>query len=438
MTIREMGAALRERKMSCVELVQQTLADIKERDKFNSIITLMEDEALKEAAERDADFAKGTDRGPLHGVPVGLKDLFYTRGVRTTAGSLLYADFVPRFDATVVEQLREAGAIPVAKTNLHEIAYGVTSANPHYGAVLNPRDPARIPGGSSGGSASVIAAGLLPMCLGTDTGGSIRIPASYCGVVGIKPTYGRVSRTGVLPLAFTLDHVGPLGSCVEDCALTMNAIAERSDGEDFNRPALTNLSGKRVGLPKNFFFEKIAADVANTVIAKVEGMKSQGATVVEVDVPNLNDANRASLVVQMAESSAVYANCENPSLFSANAWSLLDSGKRIAGHEYVNAQRLRTIYRREFDALWQKIDVLATPATPVTAPLASESKIRIGAEEEEVRSASTRLVRAMNYLGLPALSMPCGTGANGMPVGLQLIGAARTEAKLLQIARTIE
>lgn len=438
MTIREVGAALRERKMSCVELVQQTLADIKERDKFNSIITLMEDAALKEAAERDAEFAKGIDRGPLHGVPVGLKDLFYTRGVRTTAGSLFYADFVPHFDATVVERLREAGAIAVAKTNLHEIAYGVTSANPHYGAVLNPRDPARIPGGSSGGSGSLIAAGLLPMCLGTDTGGSIRIPASYCGVVGIKPTYGRVSRKGVLPLAFTLDHVGPLGSCVEDCALTMNAIAERNGGGDFNLPALANLSGKRVGVPKNFFFEKVTDDVASAVIAKIDAMESQGATVVEVEVPNLNDVNRASLVVQMAEASAVYANCENPSLFSANAWSLLDSGKRIAGHEYVNAQRLRTIYRREFDALWEKIDVLATPATPVTAPLASESKIRIREEEEEVRSASTRLVRAMNYLGLPALSMPCGTGANGMPVGLQLIGAARTEAKLLQIARTIE
>ena len=438
MTIRAIGADLRARKISCLELIKQTLAAIKERDRFNSVITLLEAAALQEAAERDAEFAKGIDRGPLHGVPIGLKDLFYTQGVRTTAGSLLYADFVPRFDATVVEQLRAAGAIAVAKTNLHEIAYGVTSGNPHYGAVLNPRDPMRIPGGSSGGSASLIAAGLLPMCLGTDTGGSIRIPASYCGVAGIKPTYGRVSRKGVLPLAFSLDHVGPLGACVEDCALTMNAIAEKTEGEDFNLPALPNLSGNRVGVPKNFFFERVAADVASAVIAKVDAMKSQGATVVELEVPNLDDINRASLVVQMAEASAVYANCDNPTLFSANAWNLLDSGKRIAGHEYVNAQRLRSIYMREFDALWEKIDVLATPATPITAPLLSESRIRIGTEEEEVRSASTRLVRAMNYLGLPALSIPCGTGANGMPVGLQLIGAARTEPTLLQIAKTIE
>ncbi len=233
MTIREIGRLLRSRQISCVELLDQTLADIKARDVFRSFITKTEDEARVQAAERDRELAAGLDRGPLHGVPTAHKDIFYTRGVRTTAGSLLFRDFVPDYDATVVEQLNKAGVVSVGKTNLHELAYGITSKNPHYGFVLNPHDTTRIPGGSSGGSAALVGAGLLPMSLGSDTGGSIRIPAAFCGCVGLKPTYGRVSRWGVMPLAFSLDHVGPIGATVEDCALTMNAIA---DG-DFNLPA---------------------------------------------------------------------------------------------------------------------------------------------------------------------------------------------------------
>src|SRR5882672_5433454 len=222
MNIRELGRQLRSRQISCVELIAETIADIKKRDTFRTLITLTEEQALAEARERDRELAQGLDRGPLHGVPIAHKDLFYTRGIRTTGGSLVYKDFVPDHDATVVERLHEAGAISIGKANLHEIAYGITSKNPHYGFVLNPRDPKRIPGGSSGGSAALVAGGFLPMALGTDTGGSIRIPASYCGITGLKPTYGLVSRHGVLPLAFSLDHVGPLGSCVEDCALAMD------------------------------------------------------------------------------------------------------------------------------------------------------------------------------------------------------------------------
>ncbi len=226
MNVRRLGALLRSRQASCVQLVQQAVDRVKQQEELRAFITVTQTQALEEAAERDRELQNGVDRGPFHGIPIALKDLFYTKGIRTTAGSKIFENFRPDFDAAVVEKLRAAGAISIGKTNLHELAFGITSRNPFYGPVLNPLNQSRLAGGSSGGSGAAIAAGIVPMALGTDTGGSIRIPASYCGVVGLKPTYGLVSRKGVLPLAFSLDHVGPLGSCVEDCALAMNAMTD--------------------------------------------------------------------------------------------------------------------------------------------------------------------------------------------------------------------
>ena len=299
MTIRELGRLLRARKISCVELIDQTFADLRRRECFHSFITLTEDVARAEATERDRELAAGRDRGPLHGIPIAHKDLFYTRGIRTTGGSLLYRDFIPGHDATVVQNLRDDGAISVGKTNLHELAYGITSKNPHYGFVLNPRDTTRVAGGSSGGSAALIAANLLPMCTGTDTGGSIRIPASFCGVVGLKPTYGCLSRRGVLPLAFSLDHVGPLGTAVEDCSLAMDAMAQTP--APFDLPALPNLKGTRVGVPKNFFFDRIHPEVATAVTNAISSMEQHGASLVELRVPDMGEAYTAARIVQLAE-----------------------------------------------------------------------------------------------------------------------------------------
>lgn len=447
MTIRELGQQLRSGKLSCVDLIERTLEDIKKRDTFRSVITLLEEQAMAEARDRDIELAVGSDRGPLHGIPIGLKDLFYTRGIRTTGGSLVYKDFVPDQDATVVERLRRAGAIAIAKTNLHEIAFGITSKNPHFGYVLNPRDPARIAGGSSGGSATLVAGNFVPMALGTDTGGSIRVPATFCGITGLKPTYGCVSRHGVLPLAYSLDHVGPLGACVEDCALAMNAIAGFDEKDptsaqrpetDFNLPALSDLRGVRVGLAKNFFFERLADDVAASIGGAIKNMERLGASLIEVDVPDMTRANVAARVVQLAETAAVYVNQVDASLFGEDVWSLLQQGRMILGYEYVNAQRIRTLFRRDFDVLWRNVDVLATPTTPITAPLLAEETVRVGALEEDRRMASTRLVRSANFLGEPALSMPCGNGANGMPVGLQLMSAPFSDPRLLQIAKSLE
>ncbi len=447
MTIRELGALLRSRKLSCVELTRQTLADMKTRDVFRTMITVTEEQALAEAALRDEELASGMDRGPLHGIPTAHKDIFYTRGIRTTGGSLLYRDFVPDYDATVVQRLARAGAITVGKANLHELAYGATSKNPHYGSVLNPRHPGHITGGSSGGSAALVAANFLPFSLGTDTGGSIRIPASYCGVFGLKPTYGRVSRYGVMPLAFSLDHVGPLASCAEDCALVMEAIAgpDPMDLSCSTRPVpsfaggrLADLNGLRVGVPRNFFFRHVDEEVAAAVKRKIAEMEALGAVLREVQVPDLEEANAAARIIQFSEATSLYARYDDPQLFGEDTWALIEQGKLPRAYEYINAQRVRTLFRGEFDRLWQQVDVLAAPATPVAAPRLEETTVRIGGYEEDVRIASTRLCRAINFLGEPALSIPCGTTAAGLPMGMQLIGAPFAEARLLQAARLLE
>jgi aspartyl-tRNA(Asn)/glutamyl-tRNA(Gln) amidotransferase subunit A len=447
MTVREIGRLLRTGKMSCVELIQQTIADVKAQNLLRTLITLTEEEALKEAAERDRELAAAIDRGPLHGIPTAHKDIFYTRGVRTTGGSLIFRDFVPEYDATVVEKLKAAGAISIGKTNLHELAYGITSKNPHYGFVPNPRDRNRIPGGSSGGSAALVAAGVLPFSLGSDTGGSIRIPASYCGITGLKPTYGRVSRHGVLPLAFGLDHVGPLASCAEDGALVMNVIAgpDRLDrscapfpAPDFDLPPLVNLNGVRIGIPKNFYFENIDDEVAAAVKNSISEMGRSGASLSEVQLPDMHEATAAARIIQFSETAALYAHYTDAALFGDDVWTLIQQGKTVTAHEYVNAQRIRTLFRRDFDALWKQIDILAAPTTPIPAPRTDDLTVQINSQQEDTRMASTRLVRAINFLGEPALSMPCGKTSTGLPIGLQLIGRPFTEPRLLQVARALE
>jgi aspartyl-tRNA(Asn)/glutamyl-tRNA(Gln) amidotransferase subunit A len=435
MTVRELGAQIRARKISCFELIQQTLQDIRERDKFCSLITVTGEKALVTAHERDKELAEGKDRGPFHGIPIALKDLFYTRGVKTTAGSLVYKDFVPNYDARVVERLRDAGAISIGKTNLHEIAFGITSKNPHFGFVLNPLDASRLAGGSSGGSAALVAGKFLPVALGTDTGGSIRVPASFCGIAGLKPTYGLVSRHGVLPLAFSLDHVGPLGSCVEDCALALNAMV---GGYEYNVPATPDLKGLRVGVPRAFFFNRLADDVRAAVESVLELLRRLGADVRDVETPDFGEMNATARVAQLAETAAIYVNHMDRAQFGDDVWALLEQGRMIMGHEYVNAQRLRTMFRREFDELWTRVDVLLGPTTPMTAPLLEQNTVTIQGEEENVRMAATRLVRAINLLGEPALSIACGQGSNGMPVGLQLIAAPFGEATLIRVGKTIE
>ena len=444
--IRQLAERLRRRETSCVELATTAINALKQ-NKLNAVITLMEEHAIEVARERDKELAAGIDRGLLHGIPLAHKDLFCTKAVRTTAGSLLYRDFVPPFNATVIDKLDIAGAITIAKLNLHELAYGITSKNPHYGFIRNPHDTERIPGGSSGGSAAMVAVGAIPMSLGTDTGGSVRIPASYCGVVGLKPTYGRVSRRGVLPLSPGLDHVGPIAASVEDCVLAMNAIAgpdprDESSAKiaapDFNLPPLSTLNGIRIGIPKNFFFTNVQDEVSAAVRRAADEAQRLGAELGDIQIPDFTKINLAARVIQLSDVAALYSNHRDSSQFGNDVWGLIEQGRMIAGYEYVNAQRLRTVFRRQMDALWTEVDVLFTPTTPITAPLIEEVTVNINGQTEDARMASTRLVRGLNFIGEPGLSMPCGRTAQGLPIGLQIIGPPFAEPQLLQLARTLE
>jgi aspartyl-tRNA(Asn)/glutamyl-tRNA(Gln) amidotransferase subunit A len=435
--------------LSSVELTQ---AAIKRIDRLNgtlkAFITVTADIALQQARSADSELMAGRHRGPLHGVPVALKDLFLTRGVLTTCGSVIHRDFVPDEDATVVKRLRDAGAVMVGKLNMHELAYGITSNNPHFGAVRNPWNTEQIPGGSSGGSGAAVAAGIVYAAMGSDTGGSIRIPAAYCGTVGLKPTYGRVSRYGAMPLGYTLDHMGPLTRSVRDAAHVLNAIAghDPADPSSSRRPVVDyvpedgcSIRGLRVGFPERFFYEHLDPDVESAVRGAAARAKSLGAELKPVRVADMEAINAAARVVLLAEASShLEPHLEHRGRFGPDVLALLDQGRLVPAVDYVNAQRLRRRLRAEFDLVWKEVDCLFVPAVPNTAPKIGETKVQIGGREEDVRLAATRLVRGINLLGYPALSMPCGLGSNGLPIGLQIVGAPFDEATILRVGAALE
>jgi aspartyl-tRNA(Asn)/glutamyl-tRNA(Gln) amidotransferase subunit A len=435
-TIGEAGRALRSREISCLELTNRCLDEIaKQNARLNAFITVTADAARKRARELDDELARGVDRGPLHGIPIAHKDLMWTRGVRTTSGSKLYADFVPEQDAVVVEKLDRAGAVSLGKTGLHELAYGVTSENPHFGVIRNPRDLERSPGGSSGGSGAAVAADMAFMATGTDTGGSIRIPATYCGVVGLKPTYGAVDKTRVHPLSQTLDHVGPLVRCVADARLTFEAMAE--PGRPRSGQVASN--GIRIGVPDNFYFSGVDAEVVAAVQRAARSAEETGARVTLVQVPDVDALNAVGRVILSAEASALYEpQWSRREDFGHDVLALLDQGRLVPATDYINAQRLRRKLLREFHALFRSIDVLFTPTSPITAPRIGQKQVTLNGEPHDTRLAATRFVRGMNVLGFPALSIPCGESKEGLPIGLQIIGRPFEEELLLSLGESIE
>ena len=449
MTIVEAAAQLREKKISSVELTQAALKTIEEQNpRLNAFITVTAELALAQAAASDARRARKRDVGSLDGIPVALKDLFYTKGIRTTAGSLVYRDFVPDFDSAVTEKLQLAGAVMVGKTGMHELAYGVTSNNPHFGPVRNPHDPECIPGGSSGGSGAAVAAGMCFMAMGSDTGGSIRIPAAFCGTVGLKPTYGRVSRFGSFPLGFSLDHMGPLTRSVEDAGIVLNALAgfdPRDDSTshkpvaDYSDTASGRLDGMRIGVPKNFFLDRVSPEMLAAYRKCVQTAAGLGAQVEEVRVPDIAALNTIGRVILLAEASALMEpHLANRANFGDDVLALLDQGRLIAATDYVNAQRRRRMMQQEFRVLFESIDCLFTPVTPTAAPRIGQATIEINGEFEDVRLASTRLVRGINVLGLPALALPCGKDLKGMPLGLQIVGRAFEEETILAAGSALQ
>ena len=436
MTIKQAAQALRRREISCSELTTRSLDHItKLNPRLNAFITVTEETARARAKELDRELASGHDRGPLHGIPIAHKDLIATKGVRTTCGSKLFADQVPGSDARVVQKLNDAGAVMLGKTGLHELAYGITSDNPHFGTIRNPRNPEHIPGGSSGGSAVAVATDMALMATGTDTGGSIRIPASYCGVVGIKPTYGLVDTSGVHPLGLSLDHLGPMTATVADARLSLDAMTDNPK----RRPAPARVSDIRVGVPENYYFTQVAPEVREAVHAAARRAEGLGARIVPIRVPDIDAISAASLAILLSEASAVYEPyLDRQNEIGVDVRALLYQGRLVPATDYVNAQRLRKVFAGEFRALFRQIDCLFTPATPITAPRIGQREVQIDGETFDTRLVTTRFARAFNALGFPALAMPCGESPDHMPIGLQIVGRPFDENLLFALGEALE
>lgn len=435
-TLIEAGRALRNRKVSSAELTDQALERIARLNPaLNAFLTVTEHTARTRARALDQELAGGIERGPLHGIPIAHKDCFSTKGVRTTGGSKILADRVPDHDAEIVEQLDRAGAVMLGKTNLHELCYGITSNNPHFGAVHNPWDLERIPGGSSGGSAAAVAADLVFAASGTDTGGSIRVPAAFCGVVGLKPTYGRLSRRGVMPLGLTLDHVGPIARTVRDAATCFRAMA----GQAPLPVASTGVAGMRIGVPSNFFFDRLAPEITSSVRHAVQTMAALGARMMEVQLPDMDALNSIGRLVLFAEAASIWRrHLDRPGDFGEDVLAALERGCLVPATDYIDAQRQKRVLSRRLATLWTRIDCLLCPTTPTTAPRIGDAMIRVDGIEEDVRIGSTRLVRPFNVLGWPALAMPCGFSDEGLPIGLQLVAAPGGEETLFQAGAALE
>ena len=438
------------RQLSPVEIVDAHLRRIDAiDDSLNSFITLLRDESRAAALEAEGAIASGGYIGPLHGLPIGLKDLYYTKGIRTTMGSKIMGEFVPDTDAAVTERFREAGAIVIGKLQMHEFALGATSENPHYGPAHNPWDTGRMTGGSSGGSGSAVASGQCMGALGSDTGGSVRIPASLCGIVGLKPTFGRVSRYGVYPLSWSFDTVGPMTRTVRDAALVLNAIAghdsrdlssSRRPTEDFAERIEDGISGVRIGVPREYFFERTEPQVTGAVREAASVLEGLGASVDEVSIPVLEHSQTISTPISQAEASQIHTEHlrDRAHDIGADVRSRLYQGALTPATDYIKAQRARTVYNARMAEAFQRFDALIAPTCPVGAPKLGERTLQVGDVEEPTLALLSRLTRPFNVSGVPTVSLPCGFTSYGVPIGLQIAGRPFEDASVLRIAHAYE
>jgi len=436
---------LRGRKVSPVELTSACLARIERLNPvLNAFITVTRDQALADAKAAEEEIARGRRRGPLHGIPIALKDLFDTAGVKTTAGSAIFADRVPPQDAEVVRRLKQAGAVLVGKLNMHEFAYGDTSAQSHFGPVRNPWDRQRISGGSSGGSGAAVAARLCYGALGSDTGGSIRQPSAYCGIVGLKPTYGLVSTTGVVPLSWSLDHIGPMCRTVADTSVLLQAIAgydpRDTNSIDAAPPDYTKALGQRVaalrlGIPRAVFYEGVDPEIEHAVNDALQVLRRLTASTRDVALPKYQ-----TLPVVGAEAWAFHTPyfSKTPELYKPATRQRIEGGSRISASAYIEGKRELDRLRRAVAEVFSTVDLLVTPTTPILPQTVEDALSNPTVPAPGGVAPSLRNTQPFDIYGLPTISIPCGFSRAGLPVGLQISGPRLGESRVLALAHAFE
>ena len=446
----QLSRLIKNREVSPVEVIKAHLARIDALEStLNSFITLLPDQAMEDARKAEQEIQIGRYRGPLHGIPFGLKDLFYVKGIRNTSGSKIFDNYLPNFDSTIASKLKEAGAILLGKLNLHQFAYGATGENPDYGHMHNPWNPACITGGSSGGSASAAGSGQCTLTAGTDTGGSIRIPSALCGLAGLKPTYGRLSRYGITVLSWSQDHPGPMARTVEDCALAMNAVAGYDPNDptsanvsvpDYTKTLTGNIKSLRVGVAKEFFEDSIDPQVEEAVRKAIELLSELGANVHEVSWPMYHRSQAISSTILMAEATTYHKKLIQKHGFQLDSAVRLrlEAGFFVSGVDYIQAQRGRTLFYRQSRDLLKQVDILAGPTVPIAACKIGTTEVRLGNTTMGVIPALTQYTRPFNLNGFPAITVPCGFSKDGLPIGLQLAGKPFDEETLLRVAHVYE
>jgi len=469
LTIASTRAAIAEKRITATELAETVFKKIKSEDSaIHAWLTLSEERALAQAQRIDDLVAKGDPLPPLAGVPIGIKDVMLTKGIRTTAGSKILDGFLPPYDCTAVERLEAAGAVILGKTNCDEFAMGSSNENSAYGPVHNPRDTTRVPGGSSGGSAAAVAAGMAVATLGSDTGGSIRQPASFCGVVGLMPTYGRVSRYGLIAFASSLDHIGPLTKTVRDAAALLGIIAGRDPMDstsagvpvpDYEQEINRRIQGLKIGVPKEYFGDGLDAEVRAAVEAAIDQLQTQGAEIVPISLPHTPYAVPTYYVIATAEASANLARYDGVryGYRSPQARTLAEMYRRTrdegfgpevkrrimlgtyalsAGYYdayYLKAQKVRTLLARDFEAAFQRVNAIVTPTTPTAA-------FKLGEKTDDPLAMYLADIYTVtgDLVGVPGISVPCGKTRAGLPIGLQVLGRHFDEGTVLQVAHAVE
>lgn len=448
-SVTDIAPLIKNRSVSPVELTKAIINHTEKNEKaINAHTSFTHEQALQAAQKAEKEIMDGQYRGTYHGIPMALKDNIYIKDEVTTMSSEIHRNFVPSYDATVVERLRDAGAIFTGKLNMHEYAWGATTSSPHFGPCHNPWDVNKIPGGSSGGSGAAVVTDMTMASLGTDTGGSIRIPASICGIVGLKPTYGRVSNYGAFPLAWSLDHIGPMTKSVHDAAELLQIIAG-NDPKDTNTSHVTvdtytegldgNVKDLVIGINEDYFFHQVDTKVEQIIRDQIKQLEEQGAKVVEVDIPSLTHAEWAVMTTIISEPAAIHKDhyLHRPEDFGPDLQFLFDLGHLPSAVDYVQAQQIRHHLKQDFQKAFESVDVLITPTLPISTPNIGADTVDLNGEEVELLDHIIRFTGPGNITGLPGLSVPCGF-RDGLPVGMQIMGKAFDEKTILNVGYAVE